>query len=92
MELKKRIAELTRGVPANFLMVKEAIKLILKYTGEVSSDDVRFYIKEFTPSSAIVGSAFMALVQEGFVEKQGRKPTDLKSSKGREIAVYKLVQ
>lgn len=87
-ELKKRIKTLVGNVPADIWTVKTVIKLILQYTGQVSSDDVRFYIKEFRPSPAIVGTAFRQLVNDGVLKKTGTKKTDIKSSKGRDIAVF----
>ena len=87
-ELKDRMSALVGKAPADIWTVKQAIKLILQYTGEVSSDDIRFYIKKFNPSSAIVGTAFRQLVKDGTLSRSGTKKTELKSSKGRDIAVY----
>lgn len=91
-ELKERVRELVGEEPADFYKVKAAILLVLKYTNEVSSDDIRFYIKEFKPSSAIVGSAFQSLVKDEKIRKKGYKQTDVKTSKGRDIAVYEPVE
>ena len=71
-----------------FHITKEVIKLILMHTGKVSSDDVRFYVSKFDPSAAVIGMAFKALVEEGVLAKKDRQPTDVKSSKSREIIVY----
>lgn len=87
-ELKKQVKELVGDKPANFHTTKEVIKLIVMHTEEVSSDDVRFYVDRFEPSTAVIGMAFKSLVEEGKLVKGGRKPTDLKSSKSREIVVY----
>lgn len=87
-ELKDEVRKAVGDKPANIHTVKEVIKIILRYTGEVSSDDVRFYVNEFDPSTMVIGSAFRALVGDGIIQKSGHKKTDLKSSKGRDIAVY----
>lgn len=87
-ELKDEVFKVVGNGSANIHAVKEIIKIILRYTGEVSSDDVRFYVNNFDPSTMVIGSAFRALVSEGFLQKRGYKKTDLKSSKGRDIAVY----
>lgn len=86
--LSKQIRELLNDKPAKLGQVKEIIKLILMHTGEVTSDDVRFFVDEFDPSSMIVGTAFRQLIQEGAIRKDGNRKTDLKTSKGRNIAVY----
>jgi hypothetical protein len=88
-DLKDKIQSFVGTRSAGMHMVKEVIKLIVKYTGEVCSDDVRFYVKSFDPSPAVIGTAFRQLVKEGTITKCGTKPTDIKSSKGRDIAVFK---
>lgn len=87
-ELKDEVRKAVGNRPASSYVVKEVIKIILRYTGEVSSDDVRFYVSEFDPSTMVIGTAFKALVNDGILKKKGFKKTDLKSSKGRDIAVY----
>ena len=87
-ELKDEVKKLVGNEPANVHTVKEVIKVVLRYTGEVSSDDVRFYVKRFDPSTMIIGNAFRSLVSDGVLAKKGTKKTDLKSSKSRDIAVY----
>jgi hypothetical protein len=91
-ELKDQIASLVGSAPADTWVVKQVIRKIVQHTGQVTSDDVRFYVKEFKPSSMVVGSAFRQLVQDGFLEKKGTKKTDIRSSKGRDIAVYVQAQ
>jgi hypothetical protein len=87
-ELRDEVRRVVGDEPADVNIVKSVIKLILQYTGEVSSDDVRFYISRFNPSTMIIGNAFRSLVANGILEKNGTKKTDLKSSKSRDIAVY----
>lgn len=87
-ELKAEVTKLVGENPANVYVVKDVIKLILQHTGEVSSDDVRFYVDKFDPSTMIIGNAFKSLVDDGILVKKGTKKTDLKSSKSRDIAVY----
>lgn len=87
-ELKDEVRKAVGSIPANIHTVKEVIKIILRYTGEVSSDDVRFYVSQFDPSTMVIGNAFRTLVSDGILKKKGFKKTDLKSSKGRDIAVY----
>ena len=87
-ELKDQIMNLVGSAPADAWVVKEVIRKIVQNIGKVTSDDVRFYVKEFKPSSMVIGAAFRQLVQEGFLEKNGTKKTNVRSSKGRDIAVY----
>ena len=91
-ELKDQIKALVGSAPADVWVVKHVIRKIVENIGEVTSDDVRFYVKEFKPSSMIVGSAFQQLVKDGFLEKRGTKKTDVRSSRGRDIAVYVQAQ
>lgn len=88
-ELRERVREIIGDKPADIYKIKKVILLVLQYTKEVSSDDVRFYVKSFKPSSQVIGTAFKTLVEEGVIVKKGTKKTDVKSSKGRDIAVYK---
>lgn len=87
-ELRDEVRKIVGDGPANVHTVKEVIKIVLQHTGEVSSDDVRFYVNRFDPSTMIIGNAFRSLVASGVLEKKGTKKTDLKSSKSRDIAVY----
>ena len=87
-ELKDEVKKLVGNEPANVHTVKEVIKAVLRYTGEVSSDDVRFYVNKFDPSTMVIGNAFRSLISDGVLSKKGTKKTDLKSSKSRDIAVY----
>ena len=87
-DLKDRVKSLVGTRPAGMHTIKEVIKLVVKYTGQVCSDDVRFYVKKFDPSPAVIGTAFRHLVKDGVIKKTGTKPTDIKSSKGRDIAVF----
>lgn len=88
-ELKERVKEIVKDKPANIYKIKKIIMLILQYTKEVSSDDVRFYVKTFDPSTLVIGTAFKLLVEEGVIVKKGTKKSDIRTSKGRDIAVYK---
>ena len=88
-ELKQRIRELVGDQPADIYKLKKVILLILQYTKEVSSDDVRFYVKSYKPSSMVVGTAFKALVQEGVIVKKGTKKSEVQTTHSREISVYK---
>ena len=87
-ELRDEVRRTVGSEPADVHTVKKVIKIILQYTGEVSSDDVRFYVSRFHPSTMVIGNAFRALVADGILQKKGFKKTDLKTSKGRDIAVY----
>lgn len=91
-ELKTQVYDIIGDKPADTWKVKEVIRKIIEHTSTATSDDVRFYVKKFTPSNMIIGAAFQQLVQEGFLKKQGTKKTDVKSSKGRDIAVYVQAQ
>lgn len=87
-ELKRRVIQTVDGRAADFHLTKKVIKLILQYTGEVSSDDVRFYVKEFSPSRAVIGKVFQTLVHDKEIVRSGDKPSDIKTSHGRRVAVY----
>ena len=87
-ELKTEIAGILKGKPANVYTVKDVVKAIVRNTGTVSSDDVRFYVDEFEPSSQVIGAVFQNLVQAGFLEKVDDRKSTVPSSHGRSISVF----
>lgn len=89
-ELKKLVKKAVGSKPATHHTVMEVAKLIAMHKGRVTSDDVRFYITRFDPSAAVVGSALKALVTKGTLRKSGYVQTEVKTSKGRQIAEYSL--
>jgi hypothetical protein len=91
-ELKNEVLRLIGDKPPTCDTVQLVIELILQNTGEVSSDDVRFYIKEFEKSRKVIGAAIKELIRKGKLEEVEMRRTDVGSSHGRKIAVYRQPQ
>lgn len=90
--LKSEIQNLVGEAPADCWITKKVIQKILRYTGEVSSDDVRFYVKAFRPSTKVIGMAFNQLIEAGEIREKGSKKTEIKEGKGRKIPIYEINQ